>query len=133
MPVSQAIKNSMSTSSWIRKMFEEGAKLKARFGAENVFDFSIGNPDVDPPELFFQNLKELALSTEKGIHGYMPNAGFPGVRRAIAEKVGKENKLPLTDEHIIMTCGAAGGLNVIFKTILDPGDQVIVPTPYFVE
>ena len=133
MSVSTYIMNSMEKSSWIRKMFEEGAKLKAKFGEENVYDFSLGNPDVEPPQKFYQVMKELAEDHEPGIHGYMPNAGYPWVRDAIANKVNREHGVNLTGSHVIMTCGAAGGMNVVLKTILNNGDQVIVPRPYFVE
>jgi aspartate aminotransferase len=133
MSVSDKIKTSIEKSSWIRKMFEEGARLKAEAGEDNVFDFSLGNPDIDPPEDFFNALKNLAAESVPGIHGYMPNAGFPDVRSKVAERVSSEHGVSLSDESIVMTCGAAGGLNIIFKTLLNPGDQVIVPSPYFVE
>ncbi|MCP4130762.1 MAG: pyridoxal phosphate-dependent aminotransferase [bacterium] len=133
MTVSTSIRESIEKSSFIRKMFEEGARLKAQFGAENVFDFSLGNPDMSPPDQFFEQLKKLADSNEKGIHGYMSNAGYPDVRESIARKVSQEEGVTVGAENIIMTCGAAGGLNTIFKTILNPGDQVIVTKPYFVE
>ncbi len=133
MSVSTYIMNSMERSSWIRKMFEEGAKLKAKHGEENVYDFSLGNPDVEPPEEFYRVMKELAGEHEAGIHGYMPNAGYPHVRDAIADKVNREHDVNLQGDHIIMTCGAAGGMNVVLKAILNSGDQVIVPKPYFVE
>ena len=133
MTISKKILKSIEKSAWIRKMFEEGARLKSEFGDENVFDFSIGNPDLSPPEKFFSKLKELSSKKKVGVHGYMPNAGFPKVRESIAQKVSKEQKVKVDLNSIMMTCGAAGGLNAIFKTILDPGDQVIVPKPYFVE
>lgn len=133
MSVSDKIKTSIENSSWIRKMFEEGARLKAEAGEENVFDFSLGNPDIEPPKDFFNTLKDLAVENTPGIHGYMPNAGFPEVRTKIAKKVSSEHGISLNSESIIMTCGAAGGLNIIFKALLNPGDQVIVPTPCFVE
>ena len=123
----------MEKASWIRKMFEQGTKLKNKYGAENVFDFSIGNPYIDPPDKFFETLEAVARDRTKGIHGYMSNAGYPETRDAIAEYLSEEHALEIFGEHIIMTCGAGGGLNVIFKTILDPGDEVIVPAPYFVE
>ncbi|HPS56547.1 MAG TPA: pyridoxal phosphate-dependent aminotransferase [Spirochaetota bacterium] len=133
MSISSAIKDSIEKSSWIRKMFEEGAKLKAQFGAENVFDFSLGNPDVEPPSDFFKVLQKFAADRTPGVHGYMPNAGFPGVRDSIAEKISAQHAVKLDKESIIMTCGAAGGMNVVMKTILDPGDEVIVIKPYFAE
>jgi aspartate aminotransferase len=133
MPAADYIKKSMENASWIRKMFEEGIRLKARFGDENIFDFTLGNPDLDPPGEFFQVLRRLSAVVAKGVHGYMPNAGYPAVRKAIAEKVSREHGISVSADNIIMTCGAAGGLNVVLKTILDPGDEVIVSRPYFVE
>ncbi|HOO71315.1 MAG TPA: pyridoxal phosphate-dependent aminotransferase [Spirochaetota bacterium] len=133
MPIAHDIAQSIEKSSWIRKMFEEGTKLKALYGAENVYDFTLGNPDVEPPEQFFDELKKLSDTPQKGIHGYMSNAGFPDVRKSIAEKVSREQSCIVSMDGIIMTCGAAGAMNVVLKTILDPGDQVIVPKPYFVE
>jgi aspartate aminotransferase len=120
-------------SSWIRKMFEEGAKMKAEFGADKVFDFSIGNPDVPPPAKFYTVLRELAGQEQPGIHGYMPNAGYPAVREVIAQRIRAEQGVRLSANDILMTCGAAGGLNVIFKALLDPGDEVIILSPFFVE
>jgi aspartate aminotransferase len=120
-------------SSWIRKMFEEGAKMKAEFGADKVFDFSIGNPDVPPPAKFYTVLRELAQNEQPGIHGYMPNAGYPFVREALAKRLGAEQGVNFEINDILMTCGAAGGLNVIFKALLDPGDEVVILAPYFVE
>ena len=133
MAVAEAIIASIERSSWIRKMFEEGAALKSKHGPENVFDFSLGNPDLDPPRAFYEKIEGLLKNETSGIHGYMPNAGFPGVRDIIAKKVTKEHHAAVGGENIVMTCGAAGGLNTVFKTILNPGDQVIVPKPYFPE
>ena len=120
-------------SSWIRKMFEEGAKMKAEFGADKVFDFSIGNPDVPPPAKFYTVLGELAKINQPGTHGYMPNAGYPFVREALAKRLGAEQGVDLQLGDVLMTCGAAGGLNVIFKSLLDPEDEVIIFSPFFVE
>ncbi|MFC1670382.1 pyridoxal phosphate-dependent aminotransferase [Spirochaetota bacterium] len=133
MAVSERVKNSITQSSWIRKMFEEGARLKAQFGEDNVFDFSLGNPDLDPPPQFFDKLNELVKTSTMGKHGYMPNAGFPHVRESIAQKVKSDHGIEIDSNSIIMTCGAAGGLNTLLKTILNPGDEVIVPKPYFTE
>jgi aspartate aminotransferase len=120
-------------SSWIRKMFEEGARMKAEFGADNVFDFSIGNPDVPPPAKFYTVLRELAQNEQPGIHGYMPNAGYPFVREALAKRLSQEQQAEIGMNDVLMTCGAAGGLNVIFKALLDPGDEVVILAPFFVE
>ncbi len=123
----------MERASWIRKMFEQGAQLKAEHGAENVCDFSLGNPDLVPPEAFQDALEKIASDRSPGAHAYMPNAGYPQVRQEIARHVKKAHGIAPDVDGIIMTVGAAGGLNIIFKSILNPGDEVIVPTPYFVE
>lgn len=120
-------------SSWIRKMFEEGARLKAEFGEGNVFDFSLGNPDVSPPEQFHKVLQSVAKDDSPGHHGYMPNGGYPFVREALAASVSAQQEVSLAGGDILMTCGAAGGLNVVMKTLLDPGDEVIILAPFFVE
>ncbi len=123
----------MERASWIRKMFEQGAQLKAEHGADNVCDFSLGNPDLVPPAAFQDALEKIASDRSPGAHAYMPNAGYPQVRQEIARHVEKAHGIAPDVDGIIMTVGAAGGLNIIFKSILNPGDEVIVPTPYFVE
>ncbi|RMG97806.1 MAG: pyridoxal phosphate-dependent aminotransferase [Candidatus Dadabacteria bacterium] len=133
MPVARRVRTALERASWIRKMFEEGARLKQEFGPENVFDFSLGNPNLDPPERFREVLKELVENDPPGCHGYMPNAGFPDVRAAVAAYVSTEQGVELSADHIIMTVGAGGALNTVFRAILDPGDEVVVPRPYFVE
>ncbi len=133
MSISKKIEAMMTKSSWIRKMFEEGARLKAKHGADKVFDFSLGNPNLQPPQSFYKALREIASAEEPGAHGYMPNIGYPHVRKAVADFLSKDHGVALTADEVIMTCGAAGALNVIFKTILDPGDEVLCPAPYFVE
>lgn len=133
MSISEQINGYMNNSSFIRKMFEEGTKLKAEIGEDNVFDFSIGNPDLSPPGEFYTSLENTAKEKIARIHGYMPNAGYLDVRQAMAKRASKEQSIKLDAECIIMTCGAAGGLNTALKTILDPMDEVIVPVPYFVE
>ena len=120
-------------SSWIRKMFEEGARMKAEHGAENVFDFSLGNPDVPPPEKFHKVLRDIAGEIIPGAHAYMPNGGYPHVRDALAAKLSEEQGVEIGMGDVLKTCGAAGGLNVVMKALLDPGDEVIVLAPYFVE
>jgi aspartate aminotransferase len=133
MPVSVRIGESFEKSSFIRKMFERGARLKAQLGEENVFDFSIGNPDLPPPREFHAALTELVTAGE-GLHGYIPDgAGFRDTRQAVAKTVTREQGVEIKDDNIVMTCGAAGGLNTVFRTILNPGDEVIVPRPYFVD
>ena len=133
MSIAGYIQESIEKSSWIRKMFEDGIKLKKEFGEDNVFDFSLGNPDLDPPDKFFEVLRRFSKEAVKGAHAYMPNAGFPSVCKAIADKVSKEHGITMNAGNIIMTCGAAGGLNAVLKTILNPGDEVVVSKPYFVE
>jgi aspartate aminotransferase len=133
MTLATHIKNKISGSSWIRKMFEEGARLKAEHGAGNVFDFSLGNPNLEPPERFDQALKDAVTSSIGKDHAYMPNMGYPHVRRSVAEYLCKEQQVQVSENDVIMTCGAAGALNVILKAVLDPGDEVITPAPYFVE
>jgi aspartate aminotransferase len=114
-------------------MFEEGARLKAEFGAENVFDFSLGNPDLSPPPEFQKTLVELAQKNSPGSHAYMPNGGYPFVREAVAARISTEQGVMISADEMLMTCGAAGGLNVTLKALLDPGDEVIILTPFFVE
>ncbi len=133
MAISSAVKTNLQKSSWIRKMFEQGAQLKKQFGAESVFDFSLGNPNLEPPQDFFSVLSEEASLRAPGRHGYMSNAGYAEAREKVAEYVSEQHGLDLFAEHIVLTCGAGGALNVLFKTLLDPGDEVIVPSPYFVE
>ncbi len=133
MTIAKKIETVLVKSSWIRKMFEEGARLKAEYGEDNVFDFSLGNPNLDPPVSFRAALKERAMTYTGGDHGYMPNAGYPYVREAVAAYLSEEQQVSITADEVIMTCGAAGGLNVILKTLLDPGDEVITPAPGFVE
>jgi aspartate aminotransferase len=133
MGIAESIKIAIEKSSWIRKMFEEGRELKEKIGSENVFDFTIGNPDVEPPEKYFEVIAEIAADKTPGIHGYMPNAGFPSVREKVASYISRQQEFTCSADNIVMTVGAAGGINVIFRTLLNPGDEVIVPKPYFAE
>jgi aspartate aminotransferase len=133
MTVAQKISQIMTQSSWIRKMFEEGARLKAAHGADKVFDFSLGNPNLPPPEKFNEILRDTVDSCGLGDHCYMPQTGYPLVCVSIAEYLAGEQGVDIGCDEIIMTCGAAGALNVIFKALLDPGDEVLTPTPCFVE
>ncbi len=133
MAVSEKIKGFMEQSSWIRRMFEDGVRMKQEFGADRVYDFSLGNPNIAPPECFRKILKEVGDEEFPGCHGYMPNAGFMETRAAVAAHVGAEQGVPLTAAHIVMSCGAAAALNVVLKTLLNPGEKVIVPAPYFAE
>lgn len=141
MSIAYKMQEYMTRASWIRRMFEEGMALKAKYGPENVFDFSLGNPDIAPPVEFSKLLLEAAGLQNPGLHSYMPNAGYPEVRKAVADYLTAEQGiggraeggLSFTAQDVVMTCGAAGGLNVILKAILNPGDEVIVLAPYFVE
>lgn len=132
--ISEKMKAAVSGNSVIRQMFEEGKRLSEIYGADNVFDFSIGNPNVEPPESIKIAIKEI-LDTESPnlIHGYMNNSGYEDVREAIAKDINARHDLDLTFKNIVMTVGAAGGLCIIFKTILNPGDEVITLSPYFGE
>jgi aspartate aminotransferase len=131
--ISRSIAQQMERSSWIRRMFETGIQLRRERGAENVFDFSLGNPEVEPPAAVLDALRQAASEARPHAHGYMPNAGFPEVRAAIAENLAGRTGLPFRGEDIIMTNGAAGAINTVLKAVLDPGDEVIVLSPYFPE
>lgn len=133
MTIAKHISAVLTKSSWIRRMFEEGARLRAAHGAENVFDFSLGNPNLHPPAQFRAALQHAVASAESEGHGYMPNNGYPHVRRSVAEYLSAEQQVSVTADEIVMTCGAAGALNIILKAILDPEDEVITPAPCFVE
>jgi len=133
MPIAEKIKNALGSSSMIRKMFEEGNLLKKQHGADKVFDFSLGNPDLEPPPVFHEVFLRLAQEDSKGSHSYMPNAGFQYVRDSLAKKASKEQQVDIDGSHIVMAVGAAGGLNTVFKTICNPGDEVVVCKPYFME
>ena len=133
MAISKKMNEFAKSASWIRKMFEEGARLKKEFGVENVFDFSLGNPDLPPPDAFQKTLIQLVENDAPGSHAYMPNSGYPFVREAVAASISKEQGVSLTASEMLMTCGAAGGLNVTLKALLDPGDEVIILAPFFVE
>lgn len=137
MIISKKMMASVSGSSMIRKMFEEGTLLKAKYGADQVYDFSIGNPDVPPPPVFKETLARIVAEDRPGSHGYMANAGWPDVREKVATYVTREQgqglAKPFTANNIILTAGAAGAINSILKSILDPGDEVLTPRPYFVE
>jgi aspartate aminotransferase len=133
MAISKKMQDFSKRASWIRRMFEEGAKLKAQYGADQVFDFSLGNPDLSPPPAFQKELMELAGDKTPGAHAYMPNGGYPFVREALAVQIGSEQGVTLSPSEMLMTCGAAGAINVVMKSLLDPGDEVIILAPYFVE
>ena len=133
MGISNKTRAQMGESSLIRRMFEEATALAAEHGPENVFDLSLGNPILEPPPEFKTELMRIVEDETPGTHRYMPNGGLPDTRAAVAESLAKETGLPFTGADVIMTCGAGGALNVTFKALLDPGDEVIVIAPYFVE
>lgn len=131
--ISQRIAKKLSSGSMIRKMFEEGNRLKALYGAENVFDFSIGNPDLEPPQEVIDAISEYAASGIKGIHSYMSNSGYESTRAAVAASLSAKSGIPMTSDAVCMTVGAAGAMNAVLRSILDPGDEVIVLSPFFME
>ncbi len=133
MAISEKVSGFMEKSSWIRKMFEEGISLKKQFGEENVFDLSLGNPVIEPPDEVQAALVQAAKDISPGLHRYMPNAGLQDVREAIAKTLSNESKVSLSANDLVMVCGAAGGLNITLKTLLDKDDEVIIFAPYFVE
>ncbi len=123
----------MGAGSWIRKMFEEGNRMKQAVGADKVFDFSLGNPVMEPPPEMQKSLYNLVANPPKGIHRYMQNAGYPDVRASVAEYLQADTQTSLDPNDIIMTCGAGGALNVVLKALLDPDDEVVVIAPFFPE
>lgn len=132
--ISQKVYAMVQNSSAVRAMFEEGKRLASIHGSENVFDFSIGNPNFPAPEAVKEAIIDI-VSNENSVmvHGYMQNAGFPEVRAAIAEKLNRTYGSSYTSDNIVMTVGASGGLSIIFRTLINPGDEVIVLAPYFFE
>ena len=132
--VSTHVAEQLQNGSWIRRMFEAGAALKKEFGNDAVCDFSLGNPDLPAPPAVCQGLRNMAeTANEAFAFGYMPNAGFTWAREKLAVHLSQEQGLHLTGDDLLLTCGAAGGLNVIFRTVLEPGDEVLAIAPYFVE
>ena len=132
--LSNQIEDYLEKSSWIRRMFEAGTELKKQHGEENVFDFSLGNPDVPPPVEVGTALRSIAETADRPYaFGYMPNSGYPSLREKMAESLAREQEMPISAEDVLMTCGAAGGLNSLFRAVLEPGEEVICPAPFFVE
>jgi len=138
--VSKRIQKALEGNSAIRAMFNEGREMAAKYGEENVFDFSLGNPATPAPKALNDAIRDLLDEADAkgaagslGIHGYMANAGYEEVRQAIAENLNERFGTKFTAHNLVMTVGAAGGLNIIFKTILDPDDEVIVFAPFFGE
>lgn len=133
MPIARKIAGFIENASWIRKMFEEGERLRSIHGAENVYDFTIGNPNIEPPPRFLEEFRKLATSPIPGMHRYMSNAGYEETRSAVAEVLAEQSGMEVKGCHVVMTCGAGGALNVVLKTILNPGEEVIILSPFFVE
>ncbi|MEG0156320.1 MAG: pyridoxal phosphate-dependent aminotransferase [Anaerovoracaceae bacterium] len=133
--IAKSMKSYVEGGSAIRAMFEEGAKMAAEFGPENVYDFSLGNPSVPAPGAVGEAIKAIIDEEESTyVHGYnQSNSGYEDVRTIIAEKLNQRHGVSFSAKNIVMTVGAAGGLNVAFKTLLDPGDEVVAFAPYFVE
>ncbi|OUN30698.1 pyridoxal phosphate-dependent aminotransferase [Blautia sp. An81] len=132
--IADKMKSFVKNSSAIRAMFEEGKKMAEKYGAENVYDFSLGNPNVPAPVKVKEAIiEELEKEDPVMLHGYMSNSGYEDVRQAVAESLNQRFSTAFHENNIVMTVGAAGGLNVILKAILNPGDQVLVFAPYFGE
>ena len=137
--ITEEIQKSMAGSSWIRKMFEKGLELKTKYGADAVCDFSLGNPDVPPPMAAKSALEGIAANAVKPLGlGYCPNAGIPAVREAMAEYINRQQGFAAGGvrcdaSHVVMTVGAAGALVAFFRAVIEPGDEVVCPAPYFVE
>lgn len=132
--IAKQMEKEIAGSSAIRAMFLEGKEMAAKIGAENVYDFSLGNPMTPVPEAVNQTIIDIVQSENSlELHGYMDNAGYPETRKAVAENLNSRFDISLEWKNIVMTVGAAGALNVVFKTILDPGDEVLVLAPYFGE
>ncbi len=132
--IAKAIAQQMGNASWIRKMFEKGTELKKKFGADHVFDFSLGNPDIPPPPRAGEVLRSLAEHVLQPLGmGYCPNAGLPAFREALASHLSRQQGVQLDAGKVVVTCGAAGALTSFFRAVLDPGDEVLCSAPYFVE
>ena len=132
--IAESMKALVKGSSVIRAMFEEGNRLAKIYGAENVYDFSLGNPNVPAPAEVNEAIKEVVDEEDSVVlHGYMSNSGFEDVREAIAQSLNKRFDTHFNYTNIVMTVGAAGGLNTVLKTILNPGDEVLTFAPFFGE
>lgn len=131
MPIADKMVKMVEAASMIRKMFEEGIRMREKFGADNVYDFSLGNPDVPPPEAVKETLLDL-INDEGVSHGYMPNPGYPHVRQSVADYLNKEFNVGLTPDLVVMTVGAAGALNDCLRALINPGEELLTPAPYFV-
>jgi len=132
MPISKKVSSYLSQASWIRKLFEEGQQMRMD-GKGPVYDFSIGNPDLEPPRKFRDVLRRIAADETPGQHKYMSNVGYLETRKAVGVSLSEEVGLEFTPEQIIMTVGAGGAINAALKALIDPGDEVVTITPFFVE
>src|SRR5262245_10730987 len=133
MIVSRAVADNLQKASWIRRMFEEGARLKQERGADKVFDFTLGNPEVEPPPAVLAAARRVLDSPTRHLHAYMPNAGHLTVRVAVAKRLSAATVRAYTANHGLMTVGAGAAPNTGLKAILDPGDEVITVAPFFAE
>ena len=133
MAISKKVERFMGQASWIRKMFEEGLRLRQEPNAAPVYDFTLGNPILEPPVALQEALRQAVLKPVPGMHRYMPNAGYPECRSQVADYLRRELGAPIEGEDVIMTSGAAGAMNVALKSLIDPGDEVVVIAPYFPE
>ena len=132
--ISKRMEPLVNNNSVIRAMFEEGKQMADKYGAENVFDFSIGNPNVPAPKEVQEAIIDIVTNEDPvKVHGYMNNAGFPETRAAVAGNLNRRFGTKFTEKNIIMTVGAGSALNVLLKTMLEPGEEVIAFAPYFVE
>lgn len=133
MSIATDVQRHMEDSSWIRRMFELGIALKQERGADHVFDLSLGNPVAEPPPQFFDELRRFAETPQPGAHRYMPNAGYPDTRQAVADALAAETGLAYRADNVVMTVGAAAALNVIVRALCNPGDEIVILTPFFGE
>lgn len=131
--IATKVQDCIENASWIRRMFEEGAALRAQYGDDKVFDFTLGNPTMEPPAELKRELKRLADAPVAGMHRYMNNAGYEETRAAVAEVIAEGCQQQVEAGHVVMSCGAGAAMNIVLKTILNPGDEVIILTPFFVE
>src|ERR1041384_5019417 len=131
--ISKAVADNLAKASWIRRMFEEGARLKQERGADKIFDFTLGNPEIEPPRAVLAAPRRVLDNPAPHLHAYMPNAGQPRVREAVAKRVSAATGLPYTANHVLMTVGAGAALNTVLKALLNPGDEVLTVAPFFAE
>lgn len=130
---SKEVMDNVANGSWIRAMFEQGLQLIAKYGAENVYDFTLGNPDPEPDPRVQDTIRELVSGKYPDIHKYMANAGYGDVREKVAQYTQRETGVAVTGDFVVMVAGAAAGLNAVLKALLNPGEEVLVSAPYFVE